>query len=85
MLDTFTETTGTITDSLEVNAMVAFSLNNFDESFTVDREMNVGMGEVLNIKPKASDPSTAVEGDIYYNSTTHKLKVYNGTAWIDLH
>jgi hypothetical protein len=36
--------------------------------------------------PLAADPSTGNEaGDVYYNSTSNKLRVYNGTSWIDLH
>ena len=36
--------------------------------------------------PLSADPSTGNEaGDVYYNSSTNKLRVYNGTSWIDLH
>jgi hypothetical protein len=35
--------------------------------------------------PLAADPGGAEAGDVYYNSGTNKLKVYNGTAWVDLH
>jgi hypothetical protein len=36
--------------------------------------------------PLSADPSTGNEaGDVYYNSTTNKLRVYNGTSWVDLH
>jgi len=35
--------------------------------------------------PLASDPAGAESGDVYYNSSTNKLKVYNGTSWVDLH
>ena len=35
--------------------------------------------------PLSSDPSGAESGDVYYNSTSNKLKVYNGTSWVDLH
>ena len=39
----------------------------------------------IHFKPMASDPAGAAEaGDVYYNSTDNKLKVYNGTAWVDL-
>ncbi len=34
--------------------------------------------------PLASDPAGGETGDVYYNSSTNKLRVYNG-AWIDLH
>ncbi len=53
---------------------------------------NVGIGtsspartlhvsDVMRIEPTASAPTGASEGDIYMNSTTHKLMVYDGTAW----
>jgi hypothetical protein len=35
--------------------------------------------------PLAADPANAEAGDVYYNSGTNKLRVYNGTAWVDLH
>ena len=41
----------------------------------------VNIRDVLKLKPRAADPPAAAEGDISYNSTTHKLMVYNGTAW----
>lgn len=38
----------------------------------------------INFKPLASDPSGAAAGDVYYNSSTNKLRCYNGTSWNDL-
>ena len=35
--------------------------------------------------PLVADPAGAEAGDVYYNSSTNKLRVYNGTAWVDLH
>lgn len=35
--------------------------------------------------PLAADPSGAENGDVYYNSTTSKLRVRAGGAWVDLH
>jgi len=36
--------------------------------------------------PLAADPASGNEaGDVYYNSSTNKLRVYNGTSWVDLH
>jgi hypothetical protein len=32
----------------------------------------------------ASDPGTPVEGQLYYNTTSHTLEVYNGTAFLPL-
>jgi hypothetical protein len=35
--------------------------------------------------PLASAPSGAEAGDVYYDNGTNKLRVYNGTSWVDLH
>jgi hypothetical protein len=51
-----------------------------------------GWGERFRIKstgqlrfvPLASDPAGAEAGDVYYNSSTNKLRCFNGTAWNDL-
>lgn len=39
----------------------------------------------LRFVPIAADPASGEAGDVYYNSTANKLRVYNGTSWIDLH
>ena len=35
--------------------------------------------------PLASAPSGQEAGDMYFNSTTSKMQVYTGSAWVDLH
>jgi hypothetical protein len=35
----------------------------------------------MRFVPLASDPSGAQAGDVYYNSTTNALKLYDGTVW----
>jgi hypothetical protein len=61
--------------------------------FVVDAGGNVGVGglaiparplhieDVMRLEPRATAPSGASEGDIYMNSTSHKLMVYDGTTW----
>ncbi len=39
--------------------------------------------DILKLEPRASAPTPASAGDIYYNSGTNKLQVYNGTTWED--
>ena len=39
----------------------------------------------VNFTPRASDPASGVAGDVYYNSSTNKLRVHTGTSWTDLH
>ncbi len=35
----------------------------------------------LRLEPLSTDPSSASEGDIYWNGTSHTLKVYDGSNW----
>jgi hypothetical protein len=37
----------------------------------------------IELAQQTSDPSGLAEGAICYNTTTKKLKVYNGTAWVE--
>lgn len=36
----------------------------------------------LRIVPQAADPTTPLTGDLYVNSGTGKLMIYNGSAWV---
>jgi hypothetical protein len=36
---------------------------------------------VLYVKPRGTVPGSPIEGMIYYDSSTHKLMVFNGTIW----
>ena len=45
----------------------------------VDLSKNQLQNAVIQVLP--SDPSGAVAGQIYYNSTGNVLKYYNGTDW----
>ena len=47
--------------------------------------INMNQNEIQNlvIHKQTSDPSGA-EGQIYYNSSTDKVKIYNGSAWISI-
>ena len=39
--------------------------------------------DVMRLEPRPTSPSSPAEGDIYMDSTTHKLRVYDGTIWQD--
>lgn len=41
----------------------------------------VQIKDKINLKGRTSDPSSPVEGDLYYNSTSKKLKFHNGTSF----
>lgn len=60
------------------NVPVIFGTNNLER-------MRIKSTGQVRFVPLAADPAGAESGDVYYNSTTNKLKVYNGTAWTDLH
>lgn len=38
----------------------------------------------INVLNAASDPGTASEGDIYYNTATDKLRIYSNGSWADV-
>ena len=39
----------------------------------------------VRFAPRSGNPSGAETGDVYYDSSDNKLKVYNGTSWVNLH
>ena len=50
------------------------------------QNVNFNKNEIQNIRVQnsTSDPSGAVTGQLYYNTTDSILRVYNGTSWLDL-
>ena len=38
----------------------------------------------LNLLNATADPSPAVQGDLYYNSTSDKIRFYDGSQWNDV-
>lgn len=51
---------------------------------SVERMRFKGNGAIRFV-PIASAPSSPQAGDVYYDSGTNKLRVHNGSAWVDLH
>lgn len=47
--------------------------------------LDLAKNELQNavVQPLSSDPSSPVEGQIYYNTVDKKLKQYNGTTWVE--
>jgi hypothetical protein len=41
----------------------------------------VHVNDLLKLEPRAAAPVSPSEGEIYYDSSTHKLRVYDGTVW----
>ena len=54
------------------------------KSFLVD--LNLNQNEIQNgvIQNLASDPQSGIKGQIYFNTTVNKLRVYNGSEWVNL-
>jgi hypothetical protein len=42
----------------------------------------VTIRDLLKLNLRATAPFSPAEGDVYDDSTTHKLMVWNGTAWM---
>jgi hypothetical protein len=43
----------------------------------------VQINEVLSLPPRAQ-PASGTAGDVYFDSTTSKLRCFDGTLWQDL-
>lgn len=54
------------------------------KNFLID--LNLNQNELQNtvIQNLASDPNEGIKGQIYFNTAVNKLRVYNGTEWINL-
>jgi hypothetical protein len=61
-------------------------------AFVVTSSGNVGVGtssperplhikDLMRLVPRTTAPNDPSEGDIYFDGTTHKLMVYDGSAW----
>ena len=46
--------------------------------------LRIKSGGQVRFVPRASAPSGAEAGDVYYDSSTNKLRCYNGSTWNDL-
>ena len=57
----------------------------FLTGLNVQGNLNLNNNQIQNviIQPLGADPS-GIAGKIYYNSGTSKLRLYDGSAWVDL-
>ena len=72
--------------------LVEDSSNPDSTPFIIDTSGNVGIGtatpnrplhvrDVMRLEPRSTNPSDPAEGDIYFDSTLKKLRVFDGTTW----
>ena len=44
----------------------------------------MALSGLLQLDNLASDPASPVAGQMYFNTTVNKVKLYDGTQWIEL-
>jgi hypothetical protein len=49
---------------------------------TIAPARNLHVNDTMRLQPRSAAPSSAAEGDMYYDSDIHALCVYNSTAWV---
>ena len=83
--DIILDTTGTATTVIvsRVNTGKIISVRNIDgvietEQFAVN---NIGS---VTFPSRATDPAAPTAGDVYFNTTTSKLRAFDGSIWNDL-
>ena len=55
----------------------------FTETLTVD-STRVTINNLTRLHNASSDPSSPLEGDVYYNTGTDRIKLYTGAGWVTL-
>ena len=74
------------------NSGNAIGVGTADARMTITPNGNVGVGtttpqrvlhvsDVMRLEPRSSAPSSPKAGDMYYDSTLNKLRVFDGTVW----
>jgi len=51
----------------------------------LDPEAALHINDFMKLEPRSTEPASPSEGMVYYDAISHKLRVYNGTIWEDLH
>ena len=48
---------------------------------TASPERSLHVNDVLRLEPRSTPPSNPSKGDMYFDDTNNKLRVYDGTTW----
>ncbi|MCK9401212.1 MAG: hypothetical protein M0Q51_14635 [Bacteroidales bacterium] len=48
---------------------------------TKDPQRTLHINDVMRLEPRSTPPENPAEGDIYMDSSDHRLKVFDGTTW----
>jgi hypothetical protein len=51
------------------------------DRISISTNGKTSINDVMNLTPRASAPSSPAQGDIYFDSTINKLRVWDGTTW----
>jgi hypothetical protein len=79
-----TGVSGGVTDNLVIyNAGLQTDAQHVWQCGGTER-LRIKSGGQLRYVPLAADPAGAENGDVYYNSSTNKLRLYAAGAWTDL-
>ncbi len=54
-----------------------------NKAMTLENNSSVTIEKSINIKPGTA-PALPNEGDVYYDASAHKLRLYDGSNWVDL-
>jgi hypothetical protein len=71
------------TDSTYDTVVASFLSNGNVGIGTSNPQRRLHLKDVLRISPSTT-PASSAKGDIYFDSTTNKLRCHNGTSWKDL-
>ena len=80
-----TSNSETLTTVLQVRSTGISLIGVIQFSDNIRQTFNPGSASSgLNVGGNAADPSTGINGDIYYNSANDKFRAYQGGSWVDV-
>jgi hypothetical protein len=67
---------------MDATTIILFSINylsNLNSIYSSQRILHVN--SVMRLEPISTAPTSPGKGDMYFDSTLNKLRVYDGTTW----